>query len=176
MQARELLILRHGKSDWSANVNDFNRPLNNRGKRGAQRMGIWLLQNQLIPDYIISSPAQRALATAEKICKAMNIGSKHIHEELRLYAARLKDLLQVLGNCPSPSKRTLLVGHNPELEELLTYLADAEIPFQKDDKLLATATLARLKMPQNWKTLNPGCATLLTLQRAADLPRIMGNS
>jgi phosphohistidine phosphatase len=169
MQTRELLVLRHGKSDWSTNVTDFNRPLKNRGKRGAQHMGLWMQQNQLLPDYIICSPAQRTIATTEIVCATMNIASTHIHTELRLYLASLKDLLQILGNCPSGRKRTLLVGHNPELEELVTYLADAEIPPQKDDKLLATATIARFAMPQDWKNLHPGCATLVTIQRAADL-------
>ena len=43
--ARELLLLRHGKSDWSEQVEDFKRPLKDRGKRGAQRIGVWLLAN-----------------------------------------------------------------------------------------------------------------------------------
>ena len=167
---RELLLLRHGKSDWDVNVDDFNRPLKDRGKRGAQRMGVWLLQQQLIPDYVLTSPAQRALVSAEKTCKVMSIGSKHVHKKRRLYAADLYDLLQVLGKCPSQSKRVMLVGHNPGLEELLTYLVDAEIPPQKDGKLLATATLARLKVQSSWAELTPGCATLLSIKRASDLP------
>ncbi len=70
----ELLILRHGKSDWDAGTDDYHRPLMDRGKRGAQRMGIWLLQRQLLPDLIISSPAERALVTAQKLCKAAGMG------------------------------------------------------------------------------------------------------
>ena len=46
---RELLILRHGKSDWSTGEDDFDRPLVDRGKRGAQRMGVWLATNNMIP-------------------------------------------------------------------------------------------------------------------------------
>ena len=56
----ELLLLRHGKSDWSAGTDDLHRPLKNRGKRGAQRIGTWMWQQDLVPDHIISSPATRA--------------------------------------------------------------------------------------------------------------------
>ena len=52
---RELLLLRHGKSDWKVDVDDYHRPLKNRGKRGAQRIGVWLSQHGLIPDLILSS-------------------------------------------------------------------------------------------------------------------------
>jgi phosphohistidine phosphatase len=171
MKTRELLLLRHGKSDWQMATDDFNRPLKDRGKRGAQRMGVWLQEQQLIPDYILSSPALRALVTAEKTCKALGMGVKHIHQEPRLYATGLDDLCQVLAECPSNTHRILLVGHNPVLEELLTFLAGADIPLPKDGKLLPTATLARLKMPKDWTQLTSGCATLLLIQRAVDLPK-----
>lgn len=58
--SKQLLIMRHAKSDWSVNTSDFKRPLKLRGKSAAQHMGIWLLQNNLLPDYILSSPAERA--------------------------------------------------------------------------------------------------------------------
>ena len=47
--SRELLLLRHGKSDWDTETDDFNRPLKDRGKRGAQRVGAYELTNA--PDY-----------------------------------------------------------------------------------------------------------------------------
>ncbi|MEJ2405597.1 MAG: histidine phosphatase family protein, partial [Candidatus Thiodiazotropha sp.] len=51
--SRELLLLRHGKSDWTQQMDDFDRPLKDRGKRGAQRVGIWLLQQSLVPDLVV---------------------------------------------------------------------------------------------------------------------------
>jgi len=55
-----LVKLTHGKSDWSTHSSDFNRPLKKRGKRNAKHMGQWLLVNNLCPDLVISSPANRA--------------------------------------------------------------------------------------------------------------------
>jgi phosphohistidine phosphatase len=81
---RELLLLRHGKSDWGAGLEDFYRPLKDRGKRGAQRVGVWLARQEWIPDLIISSPAERALVTAEKACKAMGIDASGIRQDKRI--------------------------------------------------------------------------------------------
>jgi len=167
---RELMILRHGKSDWSAGTEDFHRPLMDRGKRGAQRVGVWLLQQGMQPDYVVSSPAERAIVTAEKACKAMGIGAHSIHRERAVYEATTGELLQVLAACPESAQRVMLVGHNPGLEELLMYLADEPISDPPDGKLLPTATLARLAMPDDWQGLHAGSAQLLSITRPGELP------
>lgn len=170
MKNRELLLLRHGKSDWSGDTDDYHRPLKERGRKGARRIGAWLQRQRLLPDHIIASPATRALTTACITAKAMGISEKQVHQDQRIYEASLKDLLQVLGSCPDTAQRVLLVGHNPGLEELLTFLASDPVPVPTDGKLLPTATLARLAMPDHWQNLPAGCARLLTIQRARDLP------
>jgi phosphohistidine phosphatase len=167
---RQLLLLRHGKSDWRVDVKDFDRPLKTRGKRGAQCMGIWLLQQAMTPDYIVSSPAERASNTSAKLAKAMGLTTKHIHYDPRIYQASIDDLKAVLATCPTFAKRVLLVGHNPDLEELLHYLHDGSITTPEDGKLMATATLAVLQMPDNWKDLPKSSAKLISLTRAANLP------
>ena len=88
---KELLLLRHGKSDWNTDTTDFYRPLNNRGKLSAERMGKWLDEQQLIPDLIISSPATRAFTTAEIVCSAIEVDSHSIRIEKGIYEASLSD-------------------------------------------------------------------------------------
>lgn len=168
---RELLILRHGKSDWDAGTDDYHRPLKDRGKRGAQRMGVWLLQQQLVPDHIVASPAERALVTAEKACKAMGMGADGIQRDKRIYAAGRTDLLAVLADCPAEAARVMLVGHNPGLEDLLAWLAGDAVAVPEDGKLLPTATLARLRMPADWHQLSRGCAVLESITRPNTLPK-----
>lgn len=63
---REFLLLRSGKAYSATGLEDFQRPLKDRGKRNAQRMAVWLQQQGLVPNHIVSSPAERALVTAEK--------------------------------------------------------------------------------------------------------------
>lgn len=168
---RELLILRHGKSSWDTDADDFDRPLEDRGKRGAQRVGVWLWQQDLRPDVVISSPAERALVTAQKVCKAMGQGSDEIVRDRRVYAASLTELLQVLADAPAEAARVMLVGHNPGLEELLVYLTGNQVKYPRDGKLLPTATLVHLNMPHTWSGLAPGSASLRTLTRPKSLPK-----
>jgi phosphohistidine phosphatase len=168
---RELLILRHGKSDWEAGTDDFHRPLKDRGKRAAQRVGVWLLQQGLLPDHVVSSPAERASVTAEKACKAMGLNARMIHREQAVYEAMTGELLQVLASCPASAQRVMLVGHNPGLEELLIYLAHESIAYPADGKLLPTATVAKLAMPDDWQGLHAGSARLLSITRPGELPR-----
>ena len=168
---RELLIFRHGKSERGLPSDDYRRPLKDRGKRAAQRAGVWLARQGLIPDQVISSPAERALVTAQKACKAMGLYAGKIDRDKRVYAADLKDLLEVLAECPNTSRRVMLVGHNPGLKDLLVYLSDEELPVTGKGKLLPTAAIARLMMPEQWTDLSNGCASLMTLMRPDQLPK-----
>jgi phosphohistidine phosphatase len=167
---RELLLLRHGKSDWIVGADDFHRPLKQRGKRAAQRIGAWLAQQEMMPDYILTSPAERALVTAQKVCKAMGNRAESVRPDDRIYDARVDDLLEALGDCPDAATRVMLVGHNPGLEALLVWLASDHVAVPSDGKLLPTATLARLAMPVDWLSLPQGCARLESITRPGTLP------
>ena len=167
--SRELWLLRHGKSDRNVVMDDFDRPLKKRGKRAAQRIGEGLQQQRLIPDWVVSSPAKRAIATAQIVHKAIDVQGLAIQQDKRLYQEGFERLKTVLAECPIEARRGLLVGHNPELEDLLIHLAGAaNLP--DTDKLLPTAALARLIMPDDWSHLEAGCAKLLSITCAKSLP------
>lgn len=166
--AKQLLLLRHGKSDWHIETDDFSRPLKKRGKKAAEKIGEWLQGRQLTPDWIVSSPAVRTLKTAEKVCKALEIKKSTIHLDERLYEAGLESFYQVLADCPGYAQRILLVGHNPGLESLLLSLVP-NLSRPEDGKLLATATLAQIDLPDEWSGLQPASGQLLNLIRATDI-------
>jgi phosphohistidine phosphatase len=167
---RELLILRHAKSDWDSRaVSDFERPLARRGKHDAPKVGAWLYREGLVPDYVVSSPAERARQTAVRVCKGLDLDKKRILWDPDIYEADLATLLRVLGRCPAPVSTALLVGHNPGLESLVLHLAGDELEPHEDGKLLPTAALARLEMPDDWTRLEPGCALLISITRPKSL-------
>ncbi len=168
---RELLILRHGKSDWSTGQVDFDRPLKSRGKRGAQRVGLWLRQQNLLPDLVLSSPAERAIVTAQKSCKVMGKNVEDIKTDPRIYGAGSDELIALLQQVPADVRRMMLVGHNPGLEDLLMDLSGGDVPIPEDGKLLATATLARLTVECEWAGVNLSCAQLMSITRGASLPK-----
>jgi len=166
---RELCLLRHGKADRNLAMDDFDRPLKKRGKRAAQHIGEGLHHLHLIPDWIVSSPAKRALATAKIVHKALAVEGLIVTQDQRLYQEGIERIKAVLAECPTDAVRVLLVGHNPELEDLLIYLVGA-VHLPDTDKLLPTAALARLKMPDDWSHLDAGCAKLLSITHPKSLP------
>ncbi|MGB0722290.1 MAG: histidine phosphatase family protein [Gammaproteobacteria bacterium] len=167
---RELLILRHGKSDWAEATDDFHRPLKDRGKRGAQKMGVWMQDNGFIPDHIVASPAVRAIETARKAAKTMGLTTGDVNTDPRIYGAGARLLREVLADTPPEARRVLLVGHNPGLEALLTWLVGDQAPYPDDGKLLPTATIARVKLSCPWDRLAARCARLRTIVRPKSLP------
>jgi len=169
-QPRELLPLRHGKSDWDSGAEtDFKRPLAKRGKRDAPLVGEWLYREGLVPAYIVSSPADRASQTAQKVCKKLDYKKKDIVWDSDIYDADVDALLRVLGRVPASVPLVLLVGHNPGLEELIGYLTGGDFDAPDDGKLLTTAATARLEMPDDWSQLDRGCAVLLSITKPREL-------
>jgi phosphohistidine phosphatase len=168
--SRELWLLRHGKSDRDdLSLEDFDRPLKKRGKRAAQHLGEGMHQQHLIPDWIVSSPAKRAITTANIVLKALDVEELVVAQDIRLYQEGFERLKTVLAECPLTARRVLMVGHNPDLEDLLVYLVGvAHLP--DNDKLLPTAALARLIMPDDWSHLAAGSAELLSITYAKSLP------
>lgn len=158
---RELLILRHGKSDWKNDLPDFERPLAERGKKASTKILRWLEEHQSLPDLIISSTAKRAVQTARRINPDNQINSLYFDE---LYHAELDVLLKVLAETPKAS-RILLIGHNPGLEKLVTFLAHevSETSEPNETKRFPTAALAKFVMPNNWKNLKAGDGKLTHL-------------
>jgi len=168
--ARELLILRHAKSDWdSPAASDFDRPLSRRGKNDAPRVGAWLYREGLVPDHVVSSPAERARQTAVKVCKGLELSKKQIVWDPEIYEADVSELLSVLGRCPGGARTVLLIGHNPGLELLMRHLAGDDLESAGAGKLLPTASLARLEMPDDWSELGRGCAQVVSITRPKGL-------
>jgi phosphohistidine phosphatase len=143
--------------------------LSRRGRHDAPKVGSWLYREGLVPDHVVSSPAERARQTTLKVCKGLDIGKKHIVWDPDLFEASVTQLLDALARCPSHAATVLLVGHNPGLEELLQYLVGDDLDVPDDGKLLPTATLARLEMPDEWGHLERGCAQLLSITRPKGL-------
>ena len=114
-----LFLVRHAKSSWdNVALPDKERPLNDRGRRDAPKMGERLAKRDVKPDLILSSPAVRALSTAEIIAEKLNYRRKDIVVTERLYAAEVDDLLDVIRQLGDELKCVMLFGHNPEFTEL----------------------------------------------------------
>ncbi len=170
---RNLLIMRHGKSDWNTgNRSDFERPLAKRGQKAVKRVGKWLIQQELTPDHIISSPANRAQQTAIGICQAIKLAESTINWEPKVYGAEMEILLDVLAICPAEKQRVMLIGHNPGLEMLVRYLAGETFETSYDNNPMPTAALASLDMPDDWESLDAGAGQLISIIRPREITDI----
>ena len=126
---KELIIVRHAKSSWKdSSLDDRERPLNKRGERDAPEIGARLARRKDRPDLIISSPAVRALTTAQIIAKRLGYPHKDIVVKDVLYGAGVVELLDVIRNIDESVATLMLFGHNPGLTELANHLGPRPIP------------------------------------------------
>lgn len=166
----QLILLRHADSDvGSRGIRDFDRPINAQGRKAADRIGRWMQQNDLRPDYIASSPALRARQTIEHVCVGINSDTASIHWDRRLYLASLHTLIEVLAETPDKMMTVMMVGHFPGLEELLTYLCGFNLPGTGNAAVVTTATLVQIEV-DTLVHLTPGSGKLINLIHPEALP------
>jgi len=125
---RELLIMRHAKSSWDdPSLADFDRPLNERGKQDAPRMGEYLAAMGVRPDLIVASPAKRARKTARIVAEKLGYDKEAIRWVEGIYEASVQSLLYLVCSLPDEAEKVMLVGHNPGLTYLANVLGDLTI-------------------------------------------------
>jgi phosphohistidine phosphatase len=119
---KTLFLLRHAKSSWKDSIlQDFDRPLNGRGRKAGELVGAFLRKQRLTPDLVLSSPAVRARETVEIVLKAAKL-SVELRFDQRIYEAGPLRLLEVISQIDEHKNAVLIVGHNPGIEELLEVL------------------------------------------------------
>ena len=116
---RLLSLVRHAKSSWDyAELSDFERPLNERGRRDAPLMARrWLLEWGK-PERLISSPALRAITTAHVFAAAFGIPTEDILVQPKIYEASVEALLRILRAQDDGDRHVMLFGHNPGMTAL----------------------------------------------------------
>ena len=122
---KTLLLVRHAKAVPDAPpLPDRDRPLDERGLLDAPKMGKRLAQRDLKPDLIVTSPARRALTTAQLIGDEIGADRRDIAIDGRLYASSAGELLAVIRALDTTFDQVMLVGHNPEFTELAHRLSN----------------------------------------------------
>lgn len=169
---KRLAVLRHAKSSWKdRELDDFERPLNDRGRRAARRMGREMTERGLHFDLVLASPAARVRETIEHVQEEHELGVP-IRFESRIYMARVAELLELIGTIPEEANDALLIGHNTSAERLVVKLAeDDERGLRKRvEEKFPTAALAVIELPiESWSELQPERGRLVELIYPADL-------
>ena len=123
---KSLLIMRHAKSDYPADVpNDFERPLNKRGVKDSPRMARVVLGADLVPD-LIGSPARRAQETVSGLVDG-GLRTRATSVDDRLYLADTQTLYEVISELPKECTSAMILGHNPGLESWIEELCGCRL-------------------------------------------------
>lgn len=122
---KTLLLVRHAKSSWDlATLNDFDRSLNERGKKDAPVMAQRLLDRKIDINTFVSSPAKRAKKTAELFCSIFKKDKEQIVFIPALYHASLNTFFEVVTQLNDDYNCVAIFSHNPIITEFVNQLVE----------------------------------------------------
>ena len=148
---KHLTIIRHAKSDWTTDVDDILRPLNERGKNAVLLVGNYLQQQHIKPDLIISSPATRALDTANAIGELVKYNTNEIHVEPVVYFGTSSAIIDLLKESDNKINDVFLCGHEPILSSLIFHFTKTTL------EKFPTCSVFRIAFKiNNWSELKTG--------------------
>ena len=147
----QLFLFRHAKSDWRHQCEDVDRPLSKRGIQDAINMGAWMLEEKLIPDRILTSPAERSVQTCDYLMQGFQGMLNCPAPDKRLYHASVEKLVEIISEQHESIPSLMLVGHNPEMDSLLEFLFGEDLPLTAKGKLMTTASLAVIELQESWE-------------------------
>ena len=148
---KELVILRHAKSNSEYLVEDIDRPLST---AGIERITNISKKRRIFfnnTDIILSSPANRALHTAQLMMRELNYNYDRLIVDRKLYTFYANDLIDYVHGLDNQWSKVVLVGHNPAFTELVNHFSRKKIMH------LRTAGLAKITFESNdWESLLDG--------------------
>lgn len=164
-----LTLLRHAKSSWdSVELEDFDRPLNDRGRKAAPAAARDLVRLKLLPDLILCSTARRTRETLALVLpelgKAKAAVKPSVIFEDDLYLAFVTALLERIRRIEDGPRSVLLVGHNPGLQGLALALIGAgegEDIAALADKFPTAAIAAMTFEAERWAAVEPAGGRLI---------------
>lgn len=169
-----LALLRHAKSDWDdMSRRDFDRGLNDRGRKGAKLIGEHIREHGIAFDAVLASPAERVKRTLDEA-----MPDAEVTFDARLYLASADTIFETVATQAGNSDKVLVVGHNPGLQEVLFELVapdDENDLFDEASRKFPTAAFAVLECDvDSWSDLKEGSAKLVYFARPRDLDPELG--
>ena len=148
---KTLLIMRHAKSDYPPGISDdFDRPLNKRGRADLPRIARLLAAYGPRPEVVLASAAHRAHQTATGLAESLGLPASVLHLDDALYLAAPSTLTAAAAGLPDSAQTGLIIAHNPGQEEWIRELTGAHIH-------LPTAGLAAVELGiHSWQEIGRG--------------------
>ena len=149
-----LTILRHGEAViGTPGMEDYNRNLSDKGREDIIKIAQKVKSRNTSFDCLIKSPAVRTMETASLMVQEINIPLIKIEQSM--YESSLDSLLDVVRHIPLEVSNALLIGHNPSLSALISYLS------LNEHINIPPGTMVRLEVfVGNWDHISRGSASL----------------
>ena len=170
---RRLTLLRHAEASWDdETLRDFDRPLNDRGRRAAAAIGRNLAATDAAVDLVLASPARRVVETLDGLA-AGGWKSGPLRFSPTIYQASTRELLALVQSAPDDVGRLMLIGHNPVLAMLALHLTADDGEGQRDrvDDNYPAGALAEIVLDiERWVDAEAQCGRLATFTVPESLP------
>lgn len=160
---KNLILIRHADTHPQQPVqDDKQRQLTSKGHHQIKNIAQQLKELECFPDYLLCSPAKRAIQTSKILCQQLNIDSALIHTDSRLYRGELVDILPTLRSCTA--RKLFIIGHNPTISSLAHLLCSATKPI-----IFPTAGVISLEFNiEDWSNLSVDQGKLIFFIKPSD--------
>ena len=159
---KTVFFIRHAKSSWEfLRLDDFDRPLNSRGKNDApimsDKLSDFLSNQNLVIDFVLSSPAKRARETAHFFIERLKIEETKTRWENKLYESSSMQILLLLSSLVDHMSTIILFGHNDEFTVAVNQLSNRAFT-----ENIPTCGIVGLRFEiDSWKEIKEGTADLI---------------
>ncbi len=167
---KRLILIRHAKSSWSsAAEDDRHRPLNERGKKAAASLGVWLAAQGYIPDQVLSSNATRCAETWAGMAPALG-ATPAVDFKPALYLAGAEEMLGVLQS--ASGETVLMLGHMPGIGAFARALRRDPPPAHEAFRKYPTGAVTVLDFKvDNWSGVQMGTGKFVAYMTPRELPQ-----
>jgi phosphohistidine phosphatase len=148
---KQLILVRHGKSDWNHNITDHQRPVKERAYNDAEMVGNAFKSAINFNFPIFSSTAKRAHTTAQLLQNHLNDQVTSLKTFDDLYTFTSDDLLSFIHRLPDEEDQLMLVSHNGGLTDLINRISNATL-----DNLPTTGLVLIKFNDEKWSTIEKG--------------------
>jgi phosphohistidine phosphatase len=122
--SKVLILVRHSRPESRvSSFKDFERSLTNEGISDSDKMARFLLDSGIIPDFILTSAAKRAIETSRIFAKTLKIVEKNIKSTRDLYYSSANSILDQINGLSDTVNCLMIIAHNPGISELSNRLS-----------------------------------------------------
>ena len=157
---KNLILIRHAKSDWECEIDDFDRNITLKGKENSIKIANESLKFINSDLRICSSPAKRAYETAKIIVNSWIIDIEKIELHNDLYTFDSKNLEQFVKSCSNDCKNLILFGHNGAITDFVNKFGDIYI-----ENVPTSGFVSITFDSDSWETINKGTINKIIFPR-----------